>query len=292
MDRQLLVCREAYVVFNSIAIVNVCALESYYSYLLGTAAYVASGLATKTPKYAASLISSGLVIVLTIMMISMVGTLATDDFRYSAVDQLAISVLIFGAGGVYVYSMWRLRELLIERRDSELSMPTIGDKDQKSKILKNPVTVQRKNVRRREDIDEMTESAVMSSNLVGAKHEKALRINKQKEMQMDVMEPAGTASGSTKSRSQSVVLRRKRMGEEQDAWISNLSYQFWSGVVLVPGLTALFIYLFTLQFRRNVSFSEQWRDEAENYKPEVDGEMWFGVAVNLYFMYYSSPISN
>eukprot|EP00465_Bigelowiella_longifila_P012840 CAMPEP_0185252808 /NCGR_PEP_ID=MMETSP1359-20130426/1787_1 /TAXON_ID=552665 /ORGANISM="Bigelowiella longifila, Strain CCMP242" /LENGTH=208 /DNA_ID=CAMNT_0027835065 /DNA_START=367 /DNA_END=990 /DNA_ORIENTATION=- len=208
------------------------------------------------------------------MMISMVGTLATDDFRYSAVDQLAISVLIFGAGGVYVYSMWRLRELLIERRDSELSMPTIGDKDQKSKILKNPVTVQRKNVRRREDIDEMTESAVMSSNLVGAKHEKALRINKQKEMQMDVMEPAGTASGSTKSRSQSVVLRRKRMGEEQDAWISNLSYQFWSGVVLVPGLTALFIYLFTLQFRRNVSFSEQWRDEAENYKPEVDGEMW------------------
>jgi len=289
--------------------------------LVSNAAYSTANLTTKKPRYSSGIIAFGVVVVLLIMLISMIGTLIADDFRYNAAKHLAISFTIWVAGVFYLYSLLRLRSFLLETTKSSMGMSKASatrstttrpeEKNVVSQNLIRPPGGQGEN--RSKDVSEMSELSpkrashlgmskmYKTTNLPREANSKTLVGQLRVSMSISTSMTGPTRLGASKSAkshqsptsSGANLMRRQRQKVIAAAkTIRKLNLLILSTLVLVPVIGVSFIYYFFVQLEIDVSYSEDWRIESENYRSDIDFGMWLSIIGNMYFIYYSSPRSN
>eukprot|EP00466_Bigelowiella_natans_P000562 jgi/Bigna1/66482/fgenesh1_pg.1_\ len=309
---------EAYNVLNSIGIAILLTLFLFLTYLVSNAAYSTANLTAKKPKFSSGIITCGVVVVLLTMLTSMIGTLVADDFRFNAAKHLAISVTIWVAGIFYLYSLWRLRSFLIETTKNSTGMSkastirsTTTRYEEKNTISQN---LMRLPENRREGASEMSELSPKRVSHFGVSQQVHKPASVQREensktmggrlevsvsMSASMTGPSRSAASksakshqSPRSSGANLLRRRKQKAVAAAKTIRKLNWLILSTLLLVPVIGVSFIYYFFVQATIDISYSEDWRIESENYKDDVDFGMWLSIVGNMYFMYYSSPRSS
>mmetsp|Transcript_6318 Transcript_6318/g.8794 ORF Transcript_6318/g.8794 Transcript_6318/m.8794 type:complete len:302 (+) Transcript_6318:376-1281(+) len=110
----------------------------YLALVFSSALYTITNRSSLSPSKGPTLIIFGIFLVTTVQIISVTGVLITNEFSWNSGRHLALALAMLIGGGYFIYSLHRLRRMIMKTRQNLVSVPMddpkSGMSSQKTKV--------------------------------------------------------------------------------------------------------------------------------------------------------------
>mmetsp|Transcript_6319 Transcript_6319/g.8795 ORF Transcript_6319/g.8795 Transcript_6319/m.8795 type:complete len:382 (+) Transcript_6319:63-1208(+) len=122
------------------AVIMILAMDTflYLALVFSSALYTITNRSSLSPSKGPTLIIFGIFLVTTVQIISVTGVLITNEFSWNSGRHLALALAMLIGGGYFIYSLHRLRRMIMKTRQNLVSVPMddpkSGMSSQKTKV--------------------------------------------------------------------------------------------------------------------------------------------------------------